>query len=66
MAKDSDVIVHLSVPGFETKVPPVFTRLGYAISSSGSENTRAFNVYVMAVACLVTLICASSYMYVWP
>jgi hypothetical protein len=59
MAKDSNVIVHLSVPGFETKVPPVFTRLGYAISTSGSQNTRALNVYLMAVACLFTLIYAS-------
>lgn len=36
----SDIVVELSVPGFEKRLPPVFTRVGWETSSSNGLTVR--------------------------
>ena len=52
----SDVIVEMSVPGFEKRVPPVFTRVGFSTTSSAARvgSSLAF-MSILWLACLFTV-----------
>ena len=48
----SDVIVELSVPGFEKLAPPVFTRVGWATSGGSGPAAGCWSLLLAAVTTL--------------
>ncbi|XP_070206335.1 uncharacterized protein [Littorina saxatilis] len=52
----SDVIVELSVPGFEKRAPPVFTRLGWATSGGGTIAAFSGLLWSLAVFQVVSIV----------